>query len=108
MRRRRLGLTIFATLTVALVLLHLLLPLLIRDYLNRQFADMGAYRGYIEDVDLALWRGAYRINGLTVERTDTEMPVPFLDAPQILLAVSWRALWRGAVVARVQFRSPSL
>lgn len=108
MRRRRLGLIIFATLAAALVLLHLLLPLLIRDYLNRQFADMGAYRGHIEDVDLALWRGAYRINGLMVERTDTEMPVPFLDAPQILLAVSWRALWRGAVVARVQFRSPSL
>lgn len=108
MRRRRLSLIVLATFALALVLLHLLLPLLIRDYLNRQFADMGGYRGHVEDVDLALWRGAYRINGLTVARIDEEVPVPFIDAPQILLAVSWRALWRGAVVARVQFLSPSL
>ena len=107
-RRSRLTLIVISLLALCLLLAHLLLPLVIRDYLNNRFADMGDYRGHIEDVDLALWRGAYRINGLTVTRIDADVPVPFFEAPEILLQISWRALFRGAVVAQAHFVSPML
>ena len=64
----------------------LALPWLIRDYLNGKLADMGEYRGHIADVDLAWWRGAYRINGLSIVKADGAIPVPLLDAP----ASTWR------------------
>lgn len=96
-------------LVVLLAAVQLTLPWLIRDYLNDKLADMGDYRGHIEDIDLAWWRGAYRINGLNIVKNTGKVPVPFLDAPLIDLSVSWPALWyRRAVVAEVFFERPQL
>ena len=94
---------------VLLVALHFALPYLVRDYLNDKLADMGDYRGQITDVDLALWRGAYKINGLKIVKVDGKVPVPFVDAPLIDLSVSWHSLWYDhAVVAQVQFLNPEI
>ena len=95
---------------VALVLvLHFALPYVVRDYLNNKLADMGDYRGHVVDVDLAWWRGAYRINGLEIVKADGEVPVPLLLAPSIDLAVSWRSLWyEHGVVASVLFERPEV
>lgn len=88
---------------------QLVMPWLIRDYLNDKLADMGDYRGHVGDIDLAWWRGAYRINDLTIVKTTGAVPVPLLEAPLIDLSVSWPALWREhAVVAEVFFERPQL
>ncbi|SUD77372.1 DUF748 domain-containing protein [Pseudomonas putida] len=98
-----------ASLVALLVALHLALPYLVRDYLNDKLADMGDYRGHVADVDLAWWRGAYRINGLRIVKTSGKVPVPLLDAPVIDLAVSWHSLiYDKAVVAKVIFEQPEL
>ena len=62
--KRRYSWPLKALLILALLLItaQLALPWLIRDYLNDKLADMGDYRGHIGDIDLAWWRGAYRIN----------------------------------------------
>lgn len=106
-RRYRRPLIIIVVLAGLLLCVHLALPWLVRDYLNRQLADMGEYRGHIEDVDLAWWRGAYRLEGVTIVKTGDRVPAPLLGAPAIDLAVSWRALWQDqALVARVRFEQP--
>ncbi|MDM3891558.1 DUF748 domain-containing protein [Pseudomonas juntendi] len=98
-----------ASLVALLVALHLALPYLVRDYLNDKLADMGDYRGHVADVDLAWWRGAYRINGLRIIKTSGKVPVPLLDAPVIDLSVSWHSLiYDKAVVAKVIFEQPEL
>ena len=98
-----------AGLVVVLVALDIALPYLVRNYLNEKLADMGDYRGQVTDVDLALWRGAYRINGLQIVKVDGKVPVPFVKAPVIDLSVSWHSLWYDhAVVAQVQFVKPEL
>ncbi|MFJ2536197.1 MULTISPECIES: DUF748 domain-containing protein [unclassified Pseudomonas] len=98
-----------ATIVVLLIALHIALPYLVRDYLNGKLADMGDYRGQITDVDLALWRGAYKINGLKIVKVDGKVPVPFVNAPLIDLSVSWHSLWYDhAVVAEVQFIKPEV
>ncbi|HLT03533.1 MAG TPA: DUF748 domain-containing protein [Pseudomonas sp.] len=108
-RRQALPLWILLIIALFLLLLHLALPQLVRNYLNDKLADMGDYRGQIADVDLAWWRGAYQIEGLVIEKKAGEVPVPLLEAPLIDLAVSWRALWENrAVVAEVAFVDPQL
>ncbi|PQZ92001.1 MULTISPECIES: DUF748 domain-containing protein [Pseudomonas] len=98
-----------AGLLVVLVALAIALPYLVRNYLNDKLADMGDYRGHVTDVDLALWRGAYRINGLEIIKVDGKVPVPFVKAPLIDLAVSWHSLWYDhAVVAKVRFINPEV
>lgn len=109
--KRRYGwpLWIIAGIVVLLVILHLALPILVRNYLNEKLADMGDYRGHVTDVDLALWRGAYKINGLDIVKVDGKVPVPFVKIPVIDLSVSWHSLWYDhAVVAEVNFLRPEL
>lgn len=98
-----------AGIVLLLVVLHIALPYLVRDYLNDKLANMGDYRGQVIDVDLALWRGAYQINGLKIVKVDGKVPVPFVNAPLIDLSVSWHSLWHDhAVVAQVLFVKPEL
>ncbi|MBM7059477.1 DUF748 domain-containing protein [Pseudomonas sp. UL073] len=108
-RRVRIPLWTVIGLVALLVAAQLVLPYVVRDYLNDKLADMGDYRGHIVDVDLNWWRGAYRINGLKIVKQQGKVPVPFLDAPSIDLAVSWHSLWYDhGVVARVIFTRPQL
>lgn len=108
-KRYHIPLWTLLSLAVALLALHIALPWLLRDYLNERLAHMGDYRGQINDVDLALWRGAYRINGLNIAKLNGKVPVPLLEAPAIDLAISWRALWETrTVVAEVAFERPQL
>ncbi|MDN6859382.1 DUF748 domain-containing protein [Pseudomonas sp. CAN2814] len=109
--KRRYSVPMLSILAILLVLLiaHIALPYVIRDYLNGKLERMGDYHGQIADVDLALWRGAYRINGLKIVKVNGKVPVPLLDAPVIDLSVSWHALWYDhGIVARVVFQRPEL
>lgn len=108
-KRYALPLWTLLTLAIALLALHIALPWLLRDYLNERLANMGDYRGQISDIDLALWRGAYQINGLNIVKLNGQVPVPLLEAPVIDLAVSWRELWNNrSIVAEVAFERPQL
>ncbi len=98
----------FSVLIIALIIFRLLLPTIVKNYLNKTLADMGEYSGHVEDVDIWLIRGAYVINGLEINKTTGKVPVPFLIAPTIDLAVEWRALFKGAVKAKVAFGDPEL
>lgn len=109
--KRRYSLPFWSLLVLGVLLLglHGALPYLIREALNDKLANLGDYRGHIVDVDLAWWRGAYRIEGLTIVKEEGQVPVPFIEAPGIDLAVSWRSLWYDqAIVGRVVLERPEL
>ncbi|MDO8907317.1 MAG: DUF748 domain-containing protein [Pseudohongiella sp.] len=106
--RKQIIVTGIVVLVLILIGLRMALPTLMKDYLNRQMANMGDYRGVVADVDIALWRGAYSLHALNISKVDQDVPVPFFTAEIIDLAVSWGALLRGAVVAEVAFLSPTL
>lgn len=98
-----------AALIVAVIALRAYLPVWVTRAINQQLAELGGYHGHVRDVDLALWRGAYRINGLVIRQTDAgDEQVPLVSAPRIDLAVSWAALFKGAVAAEVEFQSPQV
>jgi hypothetical protein len=111
MRRPRLSRRawiVLAIVVVAIVVARLLLAGWVADYLNRRMARMGDYRGHVASVNLHLWRGAYSMNDLRIEKRTGKVPVPLLRAPRSEIDVSWGALAHGAVVARVVFENPEL
>lgn len=108
-RRYRLPLWIFLSIAGLLLLLHLALPYLVLNYLNDKLADLGEYRGHIKDVDLAWWRGAYRADGLIIEKKNEQVQAPLFTADSIDIGLSWRALWEDqALVGEVVLEQPHL
>lgn len=93
-------LIILIILAVALVILRLQLPSMVKDYLNDKMAEMGDYQGEIADVDIHLWRGAYSVHQLEITKKDQPSAV-FFQAENIDISVSWSALFKGKVVADV-------
>jgi len=99
-----------AIVAIALVLLavRIAMPFAIQRYVNRVLDRSEAYNGSIGNVDVALWRGAYVIDDVKIEKRNGKVPVPFFSAPQVDLSVLWRQLFHGKFVGEVYFESPDL
>lgn len=107
--KTRLFFGVVATLVVLLIALRAVAPLLVRRAVNDALAGMEGYRAGIVDVDLSLWRGAYQIEGLVIEKIEGKSNVPFIDIDVIDLSVSWRALiFERALVSEVVVTHPEL
>ena len=85
-----------------------MLAIWVRDYVNRKLSEMPGYRGHVAAVTLHLWRGAYQIHQVKIEKTDGKVPVPFFSAPLVDLSVEWKALFNGALVGEIDFHRPEL
>ncbi len=89
---------------VALLLVaRLALPYVVKDYLNRHMERMGEYHGQLADVSIHLWRGAYSIEGLRVDKVSGKLPVPLFAAAHSDISLSWRALTHGRLRGKVVF-----
>ena len=107
-RRRQKFLIALAVLAVALIGLRIALPSIVRDRANAALQALENYDGSVDDIDLHLWRGAYRIQGIRIVKTGSKLPAPFFSADAIDLSVEWRSLLRGSLVGEGVFTSPDL
>ncbi|GAA6130103.1 DUF748 domain-containing protein [Halopseudomonas sabulinigri] len=108
-RKSRYLLGFFVLLAVLLLAVHLLLPIVVKDVLNKKMADMGDYRGHVEDVDIVLWRGAYRMEGLNIVKVDGNTQAPFLKLPETNVKIRLRPFWsNGVLVAEMEVNQPEL
>jgi hypothetical protein len=99
---------ILVALIVILIAARLYLPVWVLHYVNRKINETPGYSGYIEDVDIHLWRGAYVIRNTTIYKSTGKVPVPFFSAPAIDLSVQWRELFHGAFVGNIEFQKPEV
>ncbi len=67
---------------------------------------MDGYYGHVEDIDLALIVGAYKIKSIKLDKTGGKIPVPFFVADEIKLSVEWRALFHGGIVGEIEVFNP--
>ena len=95
-------------LVVALIVVRAMLPIWVRDYVNRKLSEMEDYRGRVAEVDIHLWRGAYSIHAVEIKKVTGKVPVPFFSAPVVDLSVEWKALFNGALVGEVNFEKPRI
>src|SRR5688572_23439108 len=93
---------------VLLVAAHAALPHVVEDQVNRRLVALESYDGHVEDVDLALWRGAYRLDGVRIVKTGSQQRVPFFSAERIDFSVEWRSLLRGRLVAECVLSAPKV
>lgn len=97
---------ILFSLLVILVVGRIYLPYWVKDYANETLNNIDGYRGSVEDVDIALYRGAYVIHGLKIFKLDKGIPVPFIDFKRTDLSLQWGALFKGRIVGDVTLDRP--
>jgi hypothetical protein len=107
-KKKRKGMWIVLGLLVLLIVIRIILPYIILRVANDNLAKMKGYYGHIEDVDLAILRGAYQINRIFIDKRDSlkQIRTPFFSASQIDLSVEWKAIWKGEIVGEVVVLEP--
>jgi hypothetical protein len=92
----------------ALIAGRLYLPYWLTDHVNKVLDNIPGYHGSVENIDVHLYRGAYKIYGLKVEKTGGKIPVPFINIATTDLSIQWGALFKGRVVSDIHMNKPVL
>ncbi|WP_224997758.1 DUF748 domain-containing protein [Cesiribacter sp. SM1] len=100
--------TLAAAVVVLLIIIRIALPFIVERYVNKTLNDLPGYNGHVEDIDLSLYRGAYKIEGLLLEEEESKSKTPFLQIHEIDLSVEWRSLLKGRLVGDVNLLRPEL
>ena len=95
---------------VTLIAIRVALPYVLLHFANKRLANMPDHYGQIADIDLAIYRGAYQIEGFFLDRKDsaTQERVPFIAASLIDLSIEWSSLFDGAIVGELEIDEPML
>ena len=97
-----LGLVVFA------VLVRLAMPFAIQHYVNHQLNKSKDYAGSVGDVHVALWRGAYQIRNVNIQKRSGQVKDPFFSAPMLDLSIEWNALFHHRLVGQVYMQQPKV
>ncbi|WP_207432963.1 DUF748 domain-containing protein [Sabulibacter ruber] len=96
------------TVVVLLLAFRIALPFIVKKYVNKTLDELPGYTGYVEDVDIALIRGAYQIEGLVLKEEKGNPKYPFLTILHTDLSIEWKSLFKGKLVGEVFMTGPVL
>lgn len=88
-----------AIIIVLLIGFRLVLPYIVKNYVNKVLADIPGYYGHVEDIDLSLITGAYTIKQLYLNKVNADTEIPFLDFERTHISIEWSALFKGRIVS---------
>ena len=95
---------------IFLGIVRLILPYAVLRYANKSLAEMDGYYGHVEDIDIALIRGAYQLDSIYINKVDsvTNKQTPFFSAAEVDLSIEWKALFKGSLVGEFVFERPRI
>lgn len=96
------------TIIVISIVVHIILPPIIKHVINTKLENMEGYYGYVEDIDISLIRGAYQIQDIHLYSDELGEEFPLLEMKEIDISIQWLALFKGSLVAEVEFIEPEI
>jgi hypothetical protein len=93
---------------IFLIAIRLALPFAVKAYVNHELNMAHDYSGTIGSINMALWRGGYRIHQIQIHRRTENVQSPLFSAPEVDLSVEWRELFHGSIVGEIVLRQPKL
>lgn len=93
-----------------LLIVRMFLPTVVLHYANKSLSGIDGYFGHIDDIDLHIYRGAYVIENIYIDKIDStsQAHVPFVRSKQIDLSVEWKSLFKGRIVGEIELLNPEL
>lgn len=109
-RRRRSRWFFYGLVVVATFLLvtFLALPVILKSAINGRLEKIPDYTGWVDQVSVSLWRGAYTLHGPVVLKRNGKVQEPFFRADEIDFSIAWRELFRGKFVSDIVLQKPQL
>lgn len=95
-----------AFLLLVIVVVHIYLESWLLDYVNKVLADIPGYPGSAEDIDVNLYRGAYKIHKLVINKKSGGIPTPFVSIDLVDFSIEWRSLFHGRIVSEAILTHP--
>jgi len=99
---------VLLSVVMLLIIVRIALPSIVKWVINDRLAQLEGYYGHVEDVDIALWRGAYQLDALNIMKIESDVPVPFLSVDETDISIDWWAVLEGQIVAEVTMEHPVL
>jgi hypothetical protein len=95
---------------IVLVLLavRIALPFALCRSINNRLARVEGYSGSVASVDLQLFRGAYRLNEVSILKQDASGEEPFFDAESVDFSIAWGELFDGHLVSDIFLVAPRM
>ncbi|MEH6408226.1 MAG: DUF748 domain-containing protein [Leeuwenhoekiella sp.] len=93
---------------IVLIIFRIMLPTIVKNYVNKVLADIPGYYGQVKDIDIALYRGAYVIDGMYLNKVHAKTQVPFLNFPKTDISIEWKSIFKGKIVSEIQMYSPEV
>ncbi|MET0262457.1 MAG: DUF748 domain-containing protein [Rariglobus sp.] len=93
---------------LVLLLVRIALPVFIERAINDRLAKVEGYSGKVDDIDLQLFRGAYRLKNVEILKRDGERLDPFFAAEVVDFSLAWGELFRGRLVSDIFLVAPKL
>ena len=107
-RKRKIWLIVLGSLLIILIALRIALPYILLRLVNKELTVIKGYYGHVDDLDVALIRGAYTLKTIKLEKTGGKIPVPFFSADIMDLSIEWSALFHGAIDGKIKVEHPVL
>jgi hypothetical protein len=106
--KRKVVFIVLGSILVLLIALRIALPYILLRLVNKELTHIPGYTGHVDDIDVALIRGAYKIKTIKLEKKGGKIQVPFFSADLADLSLQWKALFHGRIVGKILVEHPIL
>lgn len=104
-RHRKLWITL-GSIIAFLVIANFALEPVALHYANKALSEIKGYKGHIKDIDIHLYRGAYTIDSLVINKIEKGNSKPFVSADVIDISIEWKSLFKGAFTGEFSVEHP--
>ena len=88
-----------------LIILRIVLPYIVLNFVNNRLAHINGYFGHVDDINISLFRGAYLVKDIYIDVVDTssQKQTPFFASERVDVSIEWKSLFKGEVVSELVF-----
>lgn len=97
-----------ALILLLFIVIRLYMDVWLSEYVNGVLNNIEGYQGSVEAIHIDLYRSAYRIDGLKINKKNGNIPTPFIAIEEADFSLQWSALIHGRIVSDVNLTAPVL
>ncbi|MEO6876785.1 MAG: DUF748 domain-containing protein, partial [Opitutaceae bacterium] len=104
----RTTLIVLGVIALLLIGVRIALPFALRSAINSRLGKVPEYNGWVDTVGISLFRGAYTLNGLVIQKRNGAVKEPYFRVDKIDFSLAWRELFHGKFVSDIALVKPTL